>query len=273
MRKIITLTVAVLFGISNLEAQQQDTKRKNYYEVPKTIQRDGFELSFKHIVGKYNLLKFGMVINNQSEDYIVFNNQEGRIQYNKNKGTTDKKDFFIFPPNKASSSTYAVKEDDGLLVEQFKFEIDKLYKVPSRGKVIQAPEFKLPAEKNNFTVGNFSVKLLKLRKKTDATTAKFHCTYNGDDFGIIRPNNTSVRVKEDKVFANDKRVKKQYLLKKGEKIAFTLSFHIEAKVVDMQFADMFVQWNDMFQESKKIPLKGETIEFFLNHDLTEEKNN
>lgn len=241
---------------------------RHFYEVPEKIERENFNITFQKVVSKKEYLKFGMIVENNSNDFIVFENSDGKVVANENEFDAAKKKTFVYPPNTAKSKTFDVKGEN-LLVKNFQFDIGKLFKVSAEGKKTEIPEFKLPAEKNVIKVGNFKIELLKVRKKTDLTLAKFHCTYLGDDLAIIKPNNISVRVKEDKIFANETRTKDSYLLKKGDKFAFTLSFKIEAKVVDMQFADMFIQWNDAFQESKKEPLKGETIEFKIDQALTD----
>lgn len=266
MKKIILLSAAAFSLVCN-DSFAQD---RHFFENPEKIERENFNLEFSKVVSKEEYIKFAMELENSTNDYILFNNAEGTIVANDESLKSDNEKTIVYEPNESEKKTFDVKGSN-LLVEDFKFTIDNFYLIPANGNVIEMPEFKLPAEKNSFTVGNFKVELIRLRKKTDLTTAKFKCTYLGDDYAIVRPNNASVRVKEDKIFANETRTKGSYLLKKGDEIAFTLSFKIEARVVDMQFADMFILWNDMFQESKKKPLKGETVEFKLDKALTEEK--
>lgn len=268
MKKTIKLLVLLLAGATGSIKAQYST---HYFENPETIKRENVELDFKNVVSKEEYIKFALTLNNTSNDFVILNFSDGTVNANGEKLKAAKQKTILCPPNESKKKTFDVKGSN-LLVNDFTCQFDKFFLIPSNGKVVEMPEFKLPAEKNSFSVGNFKIELSKLKKKTDLTVAKFYCTYLGDDYGIIRPNSTSVRVKEDRIFANETRVKEHYLMKKGDKIPFTLSFRIEARVVDMQFADMFINWNDMFQESKEQTLKGETIRFKLDDALTKEKN-
>ena len=49
-------------------------------------------------------------------------------------------------------------------------------------------------------------------------------------------------------------------------------FEVPAKVTDMQFATFWIIWRDTFQESKKIPLKGSTIQMELDSVKTAAAN-
>ena len=118
-------------------------------------------------------------------------------------------------------------------------------------KGIATPDFKLPAATNEFKTGNFSCALGDVYKKTDATTAKFKCTYTGNKIGFISPSKVSVLMPDGKEYANAKRTG-AIILTSGKNESFTLGWDrmTGGKTMDMQFADMMIKWNDAFFEGE-----------------------
>ena len=121
--------------------------------------------------------------------------------------------------------------------------------------------------------GNFSVNLKQIKQETKETWARFEVKYDGDDYGIVDPSRISVRIEGGQQFANDNRKSKTILLEKGDKKTIGAIFHIPAKVVDMQFATLMVQWGEAMMETKAEPFEiDESVIFEIDDALTTEKN-
>lgn len=118
-------------------------------------------------------------------------------------------------------------------------------------KGIATPDFKLPAAANDFKTGNFNCVLGDVYKKTDATTAKFKCTYTGNKIGFISPSKVSVLMPDGREYANSKRTG-AIIIPAGRDDSFTLGWNrmTGGKTMDMQFADMMIKWNDAFFEGE-----------------------
>jgi len=275
--QIIAVTALVLFS-SGFYAQKKekkkkvDTKTKNYYRIPTEIKSEYYTLNFKNIVSNFEYLKFAMLINNTTNDYILWDNKESQIIFDWGNKNTVKEKIYKLKPHKESNKVFTVRGGNQMLVNKFDFSLTGLSRVPTKGKVIKVEDFKLPASKNAITEGDFTITLIKSKQKTDETYAKFEIVYTGKEIAIVNPNSISVKVNENDVYANDYRKKGVYLLNPGDKMSILAKFHIPAKVADMQFTDMYIQWNDTFVLSKVIPLEDVKVSFEINEELTKEKN-
>ena len=61
-------------------------------------------------------------------------------------------------------------------------------------------------------------------------------------------------------------------MNKGDKTNIKTSFHIPAKVADMQFAKMLVVWNCVFVERLPEEIGGQNVKFELDKELTAKQN-
>ncbi len=275
--QILIITTLTLLN-SGFYAQEKskkvklDTKTKNYYRIPTEIKNDYYTLNFKNIVGNFEYLKFAVLINNITSDYIIWNNKDSQIIFDWGTKNTVKEKIHKLKPHKESNKTFTVRGGNQMLVDKFDFSLTGLSRVPVKGTTVAIEDFKLPANKNIITSDDFVITRLKSKRKTDETYAKFEIAYNGKEIAIVNPNAITVRVNENDVYANDFRKKTVYLLNPGDKMIITTKFHIPAKVADMQFTDMYIQWNDTFVLSKAIPLDDVKVSFVINEELTKEKN-
>ncbi|MFT4644540.1 MAG: hypothetical protein ACI8ZX_000943 [Planctomycetota bacterium] len=249
-----------------------DEKTRHYFEIPTSVEKTDYAVHFKNIVSKFDYIKFAVLLENKTSDYLIWNNANNKVIITDGDKDASKIKIYKVRPYKTINRTFDARGGNQLLVNDFKFVINGVSRVPSKGNVQKIEDFKLPQSKNKIESGNFSIVLTKSKKKTDETAVYFEATYNGDDFAILTLNEISVRVNDNDVFANDNRKDTPYLLTKGDNLKIKCLFHIPARVVDMQFADMYIQFNNAFVESKAIPLSGSEVVFQLDEELTKEKN-
>lgn len=266
----------LLFGASvNSFAQKgkDNPKYTHYYvDVEDPIETKEVTLTFTNGVSRIDFMKFKTKFENNSSDFIL-------VEPSKFTVTTDgishnpKEKSFILDPGEKKSKTIDVKEGEGLLAETVEVAPEGFSIISIDGKTVSFPDFQLPASVNNLENGDFSINLKNLKQETKETWARFEIKYDGDGYAIVDPSRISVKIESGQQFANDNRKSKTILLEKGDKKVVSAIFHIPAKVVDMQFATMFVQWGDAIMETSASPFEiDESVTFELDEVLTNDKN-
>lgn len=268
---VILFSFIISIAFSQKE-EKVDERTRHYFEVPEPTHRNEYSVSFKNTVSKFDYLKFAVVLENKTSDFLIWDNKDCIVIVEEGDKNPVKTNIFKIKPYKTINRTFEVRGGNKFLVDHFQFILNGISKVPKDGKVEKVEDFKLPQTKNKIESGNFTIVLTKAKKKTDETAVYFEVTYNGDDVAILTLNEISVRVNENDVFANDNRKDTPYLLNKGDKLKIKCLFHIPSRVVDMQFADMYIQFNNTFVESKAVPLIGARVNFRIDEALTKDKN-
>jgi hypothetical protein len=271
--KNLFLTCFILFSVI-AGAQDKEKKKKTepkylYCYKETSFETDDYKIYFVDAVNVEAKAKFKMRIFNKTNDYLVFKPSELVFKINgQDIPGTDKQ--MIIMPNDEDSKVIDVK-GKGLQEEKYSIEIKSVYKVAANSPPTAVPDFDLPPSKNDFTSGNFNCKLLDHSLKTDKSTVKFGCTYNGDGIGIIDPYKSAAIMPKGKENANSKKYKAS-LLTKGGYEDFTLEFKELNGGDDMQKNPFKVKWNGTFSESKMNPLSGGKIDFEIDAPKTLEKN-
>lgn len=265
---------------SSIKSQNSDPKHKNFFKSPKTIEGKNYQLDFKNIVAKYDYVKMAVIINNTSNDFLLFKPEESEFIFDFGSFTS-KEDIIFILPNSSETETLKTTGDNKFHVDKFIMNFAGLYNLSAKGKTQKTEDFRLPASKNNIEAGNFKISLIKSSQRTQETYGKFEVEYIGDEIGIIDPSKLSVRVDETElIYANDvKKSKSSFLgkggpifLKKGEKATFKAVFHIPGRIADMQFSLLYIIWGDTFIESKPQKIAHKEVEFVLDIGLTHGKN-
>lgn len=248
----------------------QDVQTQN---VPS--ENANLSVDIKNVVAQKDNAKFALKVSNDGEDFILFNPKESTFKIASQEIHPDEKSIVI-EPTKNKSRTINITGGPDLRVENFEYVTGGFYQIPVSGTTAEAEDFQLPASKNSFTVGNFNVVLKNYKATTAEAKAQFEVTYKGKDAAIVSPSNLSVRAKKNKsdeevTYANDEKKGDAELLFPGDKLKFNATFHIEGRIVDMQFATMHIIWNDTFVETKSEPLESTTIPISWDPGVTEAK--
>ena len=229
-------------------------------------------MEFSNGVSRLDMLKFKTKFTNNTNDFLLiepskFTISTDGVEHNPNEKT------FILDPNEKKSKTIDLKEGENLLVNEFEVAVTGFSRISLDGTPVQMVQFRLPATENVKKAGNFEVNLKNLKQETKETWARFEIKYKGDDYAIIDPSRISVLTEAGEKYANDDRKSKTILLEKGDSKTINAIFHIPAKVVDMQFAKLFVQWGECMIETKAVPFDvDESVTFELDEALTADKN-
>jgi hypothetical protein len=238
------------------------------------METEVFIVTFEDIVSKPEYCKFKIVFVNKTADYLLVKASEIVVSINGKEYKSVERNLLV-RPNDRGSRVIDVKGTD-MQYDEFSVIINGVNRFSAAGTPLAVPDFKLPATVNSFQAGAFNCTMIKIKKETDETAVKFDCIYNGDKIGVFYPAKTVVRLDNgtNQEFAMIKSDAKPILfLTKGQADDFTLSYFIEGKVADMQFANMSILWKESFTESALELLKtGQSIKISVDRGLTAGKN-
>lgn len=283
MKKIASMLLLGAFALSistptlaqkkGKKDPKDDPKYTYYYsDVEDAVETSEVVMEFTNGVSRVDMCKFKTKFTNNTSDFLLIDPSKFTIETDGIEHKPKEK-AFILDPNEKKSKTIDVKEGEGLRAESIEVTPAGFSRISVDGTPIKMEQFRLPATDNVMKSGSFEVNLKNLKQETKETWAKFEIRYNGDDFAIIDPSRISVLTENGEKYANDDRKSKTILLKQGDSKTINAIFHIPAKVVDMQFAKLFVQWGDCMVETKAVPFDvDESVTFEVDEILTAEKN-
>lgn len=269
----LLLVIGVAFN-SSVQAQKKgDDKYTHYFkDVEEAIESKAVVVELTNGISRKDFLKFKAKYINNTSDFLLVDPSKTKITIGSEELSPSEK-AFILDPNDKKSKTIDLKDGADFMVESFEVAPEGFAIISTDGTPAKMPDFQLPAAVNNIEAGNFEVNLKRLKQETKETWAKFEVKYVGDDYAIVDPSRISIRIESGQQYANDFSKSKTILLEKGDKKTIDAVFHIPAKVVDMQFATMFVQWGECMVETKAEPFElDESATFEFDETLTNEKN-
>jgi len=171
--KTTTFLLSLLMTFSiYINAQNVNPKHVNYYKAPANIETSDYKIELSNIVSKIEYAKLSIKIYNTGTDYLMFNKGASEFVYKTGK-FTDKEKYTYILPTKSKTKTIKATGSNMFHTDTISFVLKALYIIPAKGEIVKADDFKLPASKNSFELGNFKVKLLKLKQETQETYAKF----------------------------------------------------------------------------------------------------
>lgn len=238
------------------QTEKIDEKTKFLYKNT-FIETDDYKIYITDAIATQAWTKFKFKIFNKTNDFLLikvedlFFTSEG-----KNLVCSEKKDIMI-PPNDEASKVIDFKGND-FRIENYIIDIKAIFKASSAGKVLTPSNFKIPAETNKIEISGLTCIMLDSKIKTDKSSAKFECTYNGDAAAIIDPYKCVAIMDNGKDNANNKKYP-PVLLSKGAKEDFFVMFDEVQGAGDMQKKGFTIKWNDSFKETKLLPMKGTQI--------------
>lgn len=258
MMKTIFLALMLLIGFNSFSQKDKKLDEKIKFIYKNTfIETDDYKLYITDAVATKAYTKFKIRVFNKTNDFLLikvtdlFFTSEG-----KNLVCSEKRDLMIFP-NDEASKVIDFKGDD-FRIENFVIDIKAIYKASSAGKTLAMSNFVIPASTNQFEMGGLACVLVDSKIKTDKSSAKFECTYNGDAAAIIDPFKCAAIMANGKENANNKKYA-PVLLSKGGKEDFFVMFDEVQGAGDMQKKGFTIKWNDSFKETKLLPIKGAQI--------------
>ncbi len=257
--KHLFLATALLVGMNSFAQKEKEKKPKDdakYVYTDATVETDDYKVYIIDAVAVGGQAKFKIKVFNKTNDFLLVKPSEFTYVAGDKKVNSRDKTFTV-PPNDEEIEVIDFKGSE-MQAETFTIEMPGIYKASAGGKASTAPNFDIPASKNEFTAGNFSCTL----KKADATTAKtvgrFECVYTGDGVGIINPNK-AVLVMPNGVDNPNSKKAKTIILEKAKNDDFTVVFNEVKDAGDMQKKAVAIKWMETFRESKLLKLNPSKI--------------
>jgi archaellum component FlaG (FlaF/FlaG flagellin family) len=269
-----SVTIVPVLAQKKGEKDPKDDPKYTYYytDVNDAVETNQVVLEFRNGVSRVDMCKFKTMFTNNTSDFLLINPSKFTVSTDGIEHQPKEKEF-ILNPNGKKSKTIDVKGGEGLRAESIEVRLAGFARISTDGAPVEMAEFQLPARANNIESGNFSVNLKQLKQETKETWARFEVKYTGEDYAIVDPSRISVKIEGGQQYANDNSKSKTILLEKGDKKNISAIFHIPAKVVDMQFATLMVQFGNAFSETKAEPFEvDESVTFEVDEALTQDKN-
>lgn len=273
------MAVVVMSFSSAVHAQKgkkdtkSDPKYTNYYmDVEEAIEVRELALEFSNGVSRMDMFKCKTKFTNSTNDFLLVEPSKFTITVEGTETHPNEKSF-ILDPNESKTKTLDVKEGANFLADEVAIEVGGFSRISLDGTPVKFDDFQLPASANVMESGNFSVNLKYLSQETKETTARFEVKYKGDNYAIVDPSRVAIKTEGGDQYANLHRKSKTFLLEKGDTKSFDVVVEIPDKVVDMQFAKLFVVFGDAVIETKAVAIDlNESINFELDEAVTTEKN-
>lgn len=272
-KTVLHITLAMLaLGTVSAQKKGKEVKYEKLYYQNVVKETNEIKITVDNAVSTAGETKFKLKITNLTGDLIVFKPEESKFIVN-GKEMAPKEKWLIIKPNESDFRVINLKGAGYNEVKNYSFTVGGLYIASTKGTVMEAPNFDLPASKNDFEAGNCKCTMANIYKESDRTEVKFKCAYNGQKIGIIQPAKVSVKMPDGKEYANAKSKADMIMLTKGQDDSFSMRWdRMEGgKAMDMQKVPMTIIWHDAFSESELKPLSSETVNLEFDQATTEAK--
>ncbi|MDQ3048909.1 MAG: hypothetical protein M3R27_15270 [Bacteroidota bacterium] len=267
MKKL--LLSLLIIGSTFSAAIAQDYKKVFFKDL--TIENNHVKVTVEDAVATPAGIKFRLKIFNKTNDYVVYKPVESSFKIG-GKDYKPEEKWLIIRPNEDDYRTVNLKGAGFVIPENFNFVLSGLYKFSPESPGVSAPDFKLPAAQNEFKAGNFTVTLVKFKKETARTDAKFKVTYSGDKIGIFEPNKVAMKMPDGKEFANFYSDKKPLIFAKGDMDDFAVAWKdIPNTSGDMQKVDMNILWRNAFKEITPDKIDSQILNLQFDKEMSDAK--
>jgi hypothetical protein len=246
----------------------------NHFREPGPKVEDGISFTAENAIARPDMAKLALSIDNGTDDWVLVEMAETSLAFEHGTYPNMRRSnrTMRIPPKGKKKPTVEVGGRDDLHVDAYSVVIGGVSKVDGKGKPVTVEPFSVPPSSNSVEAGPFSCSMAKLKKSTRVTEATFECVYSGSKVGLIDASRLAWRIESGQEFANFDRKAGQDLIFPGEKIKISAVAQIEGRVVDMQFANMSIVWNDTFAESDRKGVAPVKIELQIDPGETAGKN-
>lgn len=189
--------------------------------------------------------KAKIIVRNDTPDFLVV--RTGGMLFSAHGQAWAEDDVQIIPPRDTDTKVLEftgqdLKANGGWLVP------GGMYRVPTDADPVLAPDFELPVQARSFDAGPFHCTVAgKITQETDETAVKFRCTFEGEGLGMVDTSAITV-VAEGQTFPNRRGDGRLRPVLPGQSFSLRTSFEVPPRVVDMQFAELTIQFNDAFRD-------------------------
>ena len=278
MRKKLILTFSIAIATLYVFAQNKPAGYEIYYKAIEAVSTDDIKVEILGNHCQADFCRLKIKITNNTKDYIILKTEELEFVLEHDTYNPAAKNIII-NPFKSATKTITVDGDNRFQVENYTLNLKGFYRLPIGSESVIMEKIALPAQKNEFNAGKFNCKINgEIIKETKVTEFPCICTYKGTDVAIINQSNIVVKLEGGQEYATTNRgsklqtAKTDNLVFPGEKKKIKAVFKVPAKISDMQFANLEIDFKDTFKESKLIPMILPAQKFVIDPGMTQGKN-
>lgn len=237
------------------------------------ISTDEYKVEISNVLTVEGEAKFKFKITNNTADFLLFDASKCSFEINGSK-LSPKDKFLIIDPYDNKSKTISIVGAKLNTAHSYTFTLDGLQRVVPTEDKIEAPQFKLPASKNDFEAGKFTAQLKNSKKESGGTFVKFDVQYKGDKIGFIIPSKVDVTMPDGNNYANTDSKGKTFIMFPGDSEKFTAQWDKMpgGRANDMQLVEMLINFNGVFSEGIANDLPAQKVELTWDEAATKGAN-
>jgi len=243
-----------------------------WYKDVSPVETDNYNIRFFDMHSQEDFCLVRAEIVNKTQDFLTLERSETTFTIDGNSQNLAPKKWLIKP---LATKKVALKTAPmpGLPAEQVSVVFRGLSTIPVKGALPDLESYQLPDTKKIISTDNLTVKLTRMSKKTKITECTFEVKNIGKEPVLFDHTRVTCTAEgNDNNWPTKGATKGYRVLWPTKDVGFHLSFSIPGQIVDMQFANMLIHWNEAFIVSSLVD--EESTEFLLEMDLgkTEGKN-
>lgn len=269
----IFYATSALFMLFFLQVSFTKSKaiEKVYYS-DQEIESTDFKATLSDIVATPAELKFKLVIENVSNNYLMFKPAESSIK-TATASLSPSEKLLIIEPNSKGTRVLNFKATQLNELRDFIFTLKGIYTMNPDVESLNMSSIKLNAV-NEIKENGVKMSVSNLKKESDETQLKLKVTYDGSKALLVSPSLITVTMPDGNNYANALRKEKTAILFKGESDNMTSKWERMpgGRVNDMQMVEMNVNFNQVFKEMTPVAVEAATVTATWNETLTLEKN-
>lgn len=253
-------------GISALYGQYE----KVYFKDT-TIVTKHYEANFSDIIAYKAEVKFKLQLKNISKEWLVYRSQEGSFLIDGSEIVANEH-LLVIGPGEQKSRVIRASFTNAAKLRSFTFNLNGLQL--GALKTVEIKEsFKLPTGSNELSDPPVLLNLEKLSKTTGKTDVKFSIKNLGEDVLLGFPSRVSVKMPDGKSYATENKKDSYFIIDANETDHFNAQWlrMPGGSANDMQLVDMYIEFNEMFQQIKTKPLDKLQVQLNWNEAFTKEK--
>ena len=93
-----------------------DEKTRHYFEIPTSVEKTDYAVHFKNIVSKFDYIKFAVLLENKTSDYLIWNNANNKVIITDGDKDASKIKIYKVRPYKTINRTFDARGGNQLLV-------------------------------------------------------------------------------------------------------------------------------------------------------------
>ena len=271
MKLFYATSTALLLFFLQVSFTKSNAIEKVYFQ-DQVIETDDFKATLTDIVATPAELKFKLVIENQSNNYLLFKPSECSVKTVVGAMSPSEKQLIV-DPNSKGFRVLNFKAASLNELRDFVFQLKGVYAMNPDGDNAKMSTVKLNAV-NEIKENGIKLTVANLKKESVETQVKFKVSYDGSKALLVSPSMITVKMPDGNSYANALRKEKPSILFKGDTDNLNCKWERMpgGSANDMQMVEMIVNFDQVFKEMSPVAIEAKEVAVAWNESLTIEKN-